>query len=56
MDFKNQNMFGNRNFNEQVRLNQNPVLHNTVANLKAMSTDPTKKIKCLVHWDVFLIK
>ncbi|MCI8446358.1 MAG: hypothetical protein HFH31_02560 [Bacilli bacterium] len=47
MDFKNQNMFGNRGFNEQVRLNQNPVLHNTVANLKAMSTDPTKKNQVL---------
>lgn len=47
MDFKKQNMFGNRVFNEQVRLNQNPVLNNTVANLKAMSTDPMKKNQVL---------
>ena len=47
MDMKNQNMFGNRVFNEQVRMNQNPVLSNTVSNLKAMSVDPNQRNQVL---------
>lgn len=43
MDLKNQNMFRN----EQMKFNQNPVLTNTVANLKAMSLDPNQKNQAL---------
>ncbi len=47
MDFKNQNVFGNQVFQKQVNCSQNPILKNTVSNLKAMSIDPTKKNQVL---------
>lgn len=47
MDFNNKNMFGNQAFKEQIRFQKNPVLTNTVANLKAMSTDASKRNQVL---------
>ncbi len=43
MDLKNQNMFKNG----QMHFNQNPVLTNTVTNLKAMSLDPNQRNQAL---------
>lgn len=47
MELKNQNIFKNQVFRNQVNFNQNFTLSNTVANLKAMSVDPTKKNQVL---------
>ncbi len=47
MNFKNKDMFGNQVFQQQVNFNQNSSLQNSVANLKAMSIDPTKKNEVL---------